>query len=133
VEVLNLKGATLVRFVTTTTEWSEHTRSSLCVPDRWPFMLVELILAADGQTTMSSVIGIPRSSLSAFRFQGIYSYPFHELPDLVLTAVTTHFTIVHKRVLQRANVLGPARKRPGLTLVTNDAVACLTERRPQAG
>ena len=117
-DVLNLTGATLVRFVTPTHDWAAIARHNLCVPDKWPYMLVEFLVAANGPVLMSSVIGIPQSSLTALRRQGIYSYPFHELEDVVIVAITAHFTRVYKDMLQRANSLMPERHKPRLILVT---------------
>jgi hypothetical protein len=118
VEVLNLKHATLVRFATTTHEWTALARHSLCVPDKWQYMFVEFLVAANGPILMSSIIGIPQSSLSALRRQGIYSYRFDELQDVVIAAVNHHFTCVYKDLLQRADMLMPQRHKPRLTLVT---------------
>jgi hypothetical protein len=118
VDVLNLTGATLVRFVTPTHDWAAIASHNLCVPDKWPYMLVEFLVAANGPILMSSVIGIPKSSLTALRSQGISLYQFHDLQDVVITAITAHFTRVYKDMLQRADLHIPEHHKSRLTIVT---------------
>ncbi len=117
VEVLNAKGLNLIRFITTTQEWGEIVRNEVCVPDEWPYMVVELLVGQDGSIVMSTTVGIPKASLSAFQFQGLYSYEFNELPDNIVAAVTTHFKNIYKELLRCVDTLIPAAPKPRLRLV----------------
>jgi hypothetical protein len=117
VEVLNLKGVTLVRFVTTTHGWAERARNHICVPDKWPLMLVELLVAEGGEVLLSTAVGIPKGSAHPLEEQGLYYYDFAELPETIVTAVTAHFRNVYKELLRRVDTLLPGAPKPRLTLV----------------
>lgn len=116
-EVLNLKGVTLVRFVTTTHGWAERARNHICVPEKWQFMLVELLVADGGDILMSTAIGIPKSSVHPLNGQGLYYYEFAELPEAVVAAITGHFRNVYKELLRRVDTLLPGAPKPRLMLV----------------
>jgi len=117
VEVLNAKGLNLIRFVTTTREWGDLVRNEVCVPDEWPFMIVELLVGEDGAIVMSTTVGIPKSSLTAFQYQGLYCYEFGELPENIVAAVTMHFKNIYKELLRCVDTLIPPSPKPRLLLV----------------
>ncbi len=116
-EVLNAKGLNLIRFVTSTREWSDLVRNEVCVPDEWPFMIVELLVGEDGAVVMLTTVGIPKSSLTSFQYQGLYCYEFSELPDNIVAAVTTHFKNIYKELLRCVDTLIPPSPKPRLLLV----------------
>lgn len=117
VEVLNAKGLNLIRFVTTTQGWGDLVRNEVCVPDEWPYMVVELLVGEDGAIVMSTTVGIPKASVSAFQYQGLYCYDFSELPDNIVSAVATHFKNIYKELLRCVDTLIPDAPKPRLHLV----------------
>jgi hypothetical protein len=117
VEVLNSKGLNLIRFVTTTQGWSDLVRNEVCVPDEWPYMVVELLVGEDGSILMSTTVGIPKASVSAFQYQGLYCYEFGELPETIVTAVIAHFKNIYKELLRCVDTLIPEAPKPRLLLV----------------
>lgn len=81
-------------------------------------MLVALLVAPNGSLLMSSIIGVPQSTLTALRRQGIYSYEFHELHGDVITAIVTHFNTAYADMLRRADSLIPGGShKPRLTIL----------------
>lgn len=116
VDVININGATMLRFITTTYGWAERSRNNICVPDRWPFMIVELLFGSGGSVMMSSAIGIPKASVSSLKRQGLYYYSFEDIPPQLIVAVTQHFNISYKTWLKDAGTLLETPK-PRLTLV----------------
>jgi hypothetical protein len=116
-EVLTLKDASLVRFVTTTQGWAELARNHICVPNKWPFMVVELLVGHDGAILMSTAVGIPKTSVKALHYQGLYYYELDELPQTVVNAVIAHFKNVYKELLKRVDALTPKSPKPRLILV----------------
>jgi hypothetical protein len=117
VEVLSLEGSCLVRFVTTTQGWAELSRNHICVPDKWPFMIVELLVAEDGSVLMSTAEGIPKNTVKILQCQGLYYYDFEELPDTIVEAVIGHFKNLYKKLMRRVDTLLPASAKPQLILV----------------
>ena len=121
-DVITINGASLVRFVTTTHGWAERARNNICVPDKWPFMIVELFVANNGAVLMSSALGIPKSSVSSFKRQGLYYYPFDEIPTVLVDAITGHFISSYRILLTNADALLPASARPRLKLIIDNPV-----------
>lgn len=128
-EVLNLKGATLVRFVTTTHGWAERVRNNVCVPDKFPYMIVELLVGADDMILMSTAVGVPKATLSALSRQGLYRYEMEDLPGSIVTAVESHFTRVYRELLKRTDVFRPTDKKPRLSLVKPSHITSLVRER----
>ena len=46
-EVMNLRGAKMLRFLTPTEAWAARVGSAVTVPAEWPIMLVEIFVAED--------------------------------------------------------------------------------------
>jgi hypothetical protein len=116
-ELLRLKGSSLVRFVTTTQGWATLARNHICVPDQWPFMLVELLIGADGTILMSTAVGIPKTSLNAFHSQGLYYYALPDLPDAIFNAIIAHFKNVYRELFKRVDSITSHSSRPPLLLI----------------
>ncbi len=116
-ELVSLKGTNLVRFVTSTQGWAELAGNNICVPDEWPYMMVELLIGEDSSILMSSAVGIPKDSVHAFQCQGLYYYEFSELPEAVTSAVLDHFKNIHRELLKRVDTLLPELPKPRLVLV----------------
>lgn len=116
-EVLSLRDASLVRFVTTTEGWAELARNHICVPNKWPFMVVELLVGDDGAILMSTAVGIPKACVKALHYQGLYYYGLDELPETVVSAIIAHFKNVYRELLKRVDALAPDAPKPKLILV----------------
>ena len=116
-DVITINGASMVRFVTTTRGWAERAPNNMYVPDKWSCMIVELLVSNSGTILMSSALGIPRSSVTSLKHQGLHYYTFDELPLPLVNAITSHFVSSYKALLKRANSLVSAPSKPRLTLI----------------
>jgi hypothetical protein len=126
VDVLSLEGSSLIRFITTTQGWAELSRNHICVPDKWPFMVVELLVAEDGSVLMSTAEGIPKNTTKVLQSQGLYYYSFEELPDAIVAAVIGHFKNLYKQLMKRVDTLLPASPKPQLVLTNSPSVVART-------
>jgi hypothetical protein len=79
-------------------------------------MLVEIFHTADGQISMTCVLGVPKSSLKAFLAQGTFLYEFSELPAAIVGVLDAHFGQVERDLATKMDSLVPAFK-PKLILV----------------
>jgi len=100
-QIVHLKGAVLQRFLTPTEPW----KASLYAPTQWPLMLVELLYDEAGKTLFSTATGVARTSVAAFRNQGVYFYPFDEIPAAVVGEIEQHFEDAAEQVRQSMDAL----------------------------
>jgi hypothetical protein len=103
--MVNLKGASLIRFLTPTEGWDERAGDGLCVPYLWKLMLVELLFDEQGELLLSTATGVARNSVKAFRIQGIPFHAYSDLPDYVVAALQKHFQDDARDLLKRLKAL----------------------------
>jgi hypothetical protein len=115
--IVNIKGATPVRFLTPTDGWDERTGNTLSVPARWKIMLVDLLFDSGGELLMSAAAGVARNSIKAFRAQGIPFFEYSDLPDHVIAAIEKHFTDDARELLKRLKALARRYTASRLTVV----------------
>jgi hypothetical protein len=106
----------MLRFLTPTEAWWGRVASKVSLPGEWPVMLVEIFHADDGKISMTSALGVPKSSLKAFLAQGAYLYEFQELPAAIVGILDAHFAQVEKDLATKIDSLAPTLK-PQLILV----------------
>jgi len=106
----------MLRFLTPTEDWKGRVASSVSLPGEWPLMLVEIFHREDGQISMTCALGVPKSSLKAFRAQGAYLYEFQELPAAIVGILDAHFAQVGQDLATKIEAIAPAFK-PKLLLV----------------
>lgn len=115
--IVTLKGASLLRFLTPTDGWEERTGDALCVPHLWRLMLVDLLIDENGQILMSSVTGVARNSVKAFRVQGVPFHTYSDLPDFVVAALKKHFNDDARGLLKRLRALSRRHTASSLVVI----------------
>jgi hypothetical protein len=115
-EVMNLRGAKMLRFLTPTEARAARVGSAVTVPAEWPIMLVEIFVAEDNAILMTSVVGVPKSCAKAFFAQGAYVYEFRELPEAIVEVLDKHFAQDEKELASILDSLLPSSK-PRLMLI----------------
>ena len=57
---------------------------------------LKIFQTEEGQTSMTCVLGLPKSRLKALLAQGVYLYQFQELPGAIVGILDTHFAQVDR-------------------------------------